>query len=130
MCIRDRYQSGGAGFVSRFPGDCIASFFSGTGLSGVLFNSTRLILLIVVGTSENSLQIGSIIYFAISTLFLLICFGLFDVFNQTEFAKHYMEKCHAQQSSRKQSQSNVLIEQLIDEIKPCLLYTSPSPRDS
>ena len=89
-CCSIVYQSSSSGFVSRFPGECMSSYFSGTGLSGLLFNTVRLVLLATMGTSDKALETGSIIYFSFSSIFLIVCFLFFGAFIKTDFAKLYM----------------------------------------
>ena len=61
------------GMVSFFPLKCVVALGTGQGLSGIVINVLRYIILIFLGESENVLVQGAFIFFFVSSVIMGIC---------------------------------------------------------
>jgi hypothetical protein len=74
------------GIVSFLPFEFIIAMSTGQGIAGILMNACRYIILIALGSDpndENAIVLGSIIFFSISAIVLIIC--LIFVFVRTYY---------------------------------------------
>lgn len=80
-------------FASMFPHQCISSYFTGTGLAGMMICLLRMLILSIFG-SENydGIVIGTISYFVISGLMLFVSITLHLIFTNSSFCKYYVGK--------------------------------------
>lgn len=88
-------QSSGIALVSLFPPQCIIYFFTGTGLAGILVGVLRVIILKIFGDTDHGIIIGTIIYFTISGVFLLLTIFVHFAFRRTLFCKFYIKKARS-----------------------------------
>jgi len=101
-------QSSGIALVSLFPSQCISYFFTGTGLAGILVGVLRMAILGIFGEGDQGIVIGTIIYFSISGLFLLITIMVHYCFRKTMFCRYYIKKAR--------SKTLLHQEELVDDI--------------
>ena len=110
------------GLVSYFPIDIIVSMSSGQGIAGILMNCIQYLVLFFIGdlndnnTKEKNDDIskkGSLIFFSISVIIILICLGFFIKIYQNRYFKKQL------QSSGEFSITNIesLIPNLNNEIE-------------
>ena len=101
-------QSSGIALVSLFPSQCISYFFTGTGLAGILVGVLRMAILGIFGDGSTGIVIGTIIYFTISGMFLLLTIIVHYCFRKTMFCKYYIKKAR--------SKTLLHQEELVDDI--------------
>ena len=88
-------QSSGIALVALFPSKCISYFFTGTGLAGIMIGVLRLIILSIFGNKSQGIVVGTIIYFSISGLFLLLTILVHFCFRRTLFCQYYIKKARS-----------------------------------
>ena len=86
--------SGFYGLTSFFPIEIIISLSSGQGISGILMNIIKYIVIALVktGDEDKDSKYGAIIFFSISGLILLSSFVILIFAFKTEYFKYYLSK--------------------------------------
>ena len=88
------------GLVSYFPIDIIVSMSSGQGIAGILMNCIQYLVLFFIGDfdvknseekNDNIGKKGSLIFFSISVLIILICLGFFIKVYQNRYFKKQLQ---------------------------------------
>ena len=91
--INASLQNGFLSLTSHFPLDKIVFYSTGQGISGIIMALLELVVLFCVntGNTDNDFKYGSLIFFGISVLILIITiFGLIFLFN-SNYGKQYLE---------------------------------------
>ena len=98
--------------ASMFPGHCMATFFTGTGVAGIMISLLRVFILLGFGDSGDGLIIGTVVYFSISGFLQVITTVIYYFFIKSSYARYYLEK------SRKRTMSHVenIADTVINEI--------------
>lgn len=83
-------QASGMAFATIFPKDPYVSYFlTGTGVAGLLIGLIRMFTLAVIGSQSNGLVIGTMIYFAFSSLFIIIIMIILKKFMGTAYCRYH-----------------------------------------
>ena len=91
--INASLQNGFLSLTSHFPLDKIVFYSTGQGISGIIMALLELVVLFCVntGNTDNDFKYGSLIFFGISVLILIITiFALFFLFN-SNYGKQYLD---------------------------------------
>lgn len=70
------FQSSVNGIASQMKGFYVGYFLSGSGLSGIIMNVSKIITLVAFTGFENASYIGMYTYFAIGAIIFIACVGL------------------------------------------------------
>lgn len=85
-------QGSSVSLASMFPYECISYYFTGTGIASISICILRMIMLEIFGDNdEKGVLIGTIVYFTISSCFLLFTLVTHVIFKKTEFCKYYLK---------------------------------------
>ncbi|KAL6287477.1 hypothetical protein ACE6H2_011867 [Prunus campanulata] len=98
--IADAHVQGGmVGDLSFMSGQLIQSFLAGLAASGALTSALRLITKAAFENSHNGLRKGALLFFAISSLFELLCVILYAfAFPKLPIVKYYRSKAASEGS--------------------------------
>lgn len=98
--IADAHVQGGmVGDLSFMSGELIQSFLAGLAASGALTSALRLITKAAFENSHNGLRKGAILFFAISSIFELLCVILYAfAFPKLPIVKYYRSKAASEGS--------------------------------
>ncbi|CAB4274331.1 unnamed protein product [Prunus armeniaca] len=98
--IADAHVQGGmVGDLSFMSGELIQSFLAGLAASGALTSALRLITKAAFENSHNGLRKGAILFFAISSIFELLCVILYAfAFPKLPVVKYYRSKAASEGS--------------------------------
>jgi len=108
-------QATSFGLGNSFPVECISWLTTGTGISGLCLNLARIVCLLVFGAdTSESLKKGTIGYFILASLIILLQIFTHKKFIQTKYFKHYMNKSDDIKAIKKKE------EELINEDEDCL----------
>ena len=99
-CAISIVQSSSIAFASMCPPECISIFFTGTWIGGVMIALFRAIMLGTIGAdSDNAIFLGTMIYFIVAAIFLLITIFMFLAFYKTDFCKYFLNKSNSRVSA-------------------------------
>ena len=70
------FQSSVNGIASQMQGFYVGYFLSGSGLSGIIMNLSKMVTLVAFQSFTHSAYIGMYTYFAIGAIIFIICMGL------------------------------------------------------
>lgn len=98
--IADAHVQGGMfGDLSYMHSDFIQSFSAGLAASGAATSALRLITKAVFESSKDGLRKGALLFFAISTVYVLACVVLYGVvFPRLQIVKYYRSKAASEGS--------------------------------
>ncbi|KAL5056479.1 hypothetical protein RYX36_037161 [Vicia faba] len=98
--IADAHAQGGmVGDLSYMHPELLQSFLAGEAASGALTSGLRLITKAAFENSQNGLRKGAIMFFSISTFFVVLCLVLYGfVFPKLPIVKYYRSKAASEGS--------------------------------
>ncbi|CAK8575548.1 unnamed protein product [Lathyrus sativus] len=98
--IADAHAQGGmVGDLSYMHPELLQSFLAGEAASGALTSALRLITKAAFENSQDGLRKGAILFFSISTFFVLLCLVLYGfVFPKLPIVKYYRSKAASEGS--------------------------------
>ena len=81
------------GLSSMMSIECIAWLNTGTGISGIIINLTRIVCLLTFGDEgDEAITEGTIVYFVIAGVIVASCICMHMKFSRTDFFKYHMNK--------------------------------------
>lgn len=92
-------QSSTYGIAGMLPPKYMGAVMLGNGLSGIIINVLRAICLAALPTSADhpdNEYYGSLVYFIMAALILVLCSGGYILFERLEYGRYYIEKATAE----------------------------------
>lgn len=105
-------QGSAVSLASMFPYECLSFYFTGTGIAGMTICILRMIMLSSFGDNdEKGVLIGTIVYFTLSSCFLLFTLIMHIFFKKTEFCKYYLKLAKAKRKDSLKTETLELAQQ-------------------
>ena len=110
--INASLQNGFLSLTSHFPLDKIVFYSTGQGISGIIMALLEIVVLFCVntGNSDDDFKYGSLIFFGISVLILIVSiFALIFLFN-SDYGKYYLSNEKNNKEMIKETINNIINE--------------------